>query len=997
MATNPLFRNEFYFFSNMYDDRLITEFYRKISAESYQHSKEYQQAMLGRKVHPHTHEIFYKATLGDFKVDDKFNNTVGLPIGSRVLSFDTLILPVFNKKKFLNTYGVAMQKIPLVDFLSRNDIFDKNLVVQIGKYRIMSMYIIQDNDKKVYLAVANNNTDGVLTKNFDEILNEYTEDEPVWVFTTEITAAFYENVSYASAVNTASGITGRYDVKIARSSNINASTEEYIRGNYQWECLCTFNNGKYGRKVLVSTDACVRTINSSHVFFSVPESFLNMIKSTTPTFNIWFICKPYRTEYLYKYDANTSPLINLSYKENPVENINVELYEYDTTTACRGRRLYDPKFTQSYFPNIFDFSKLNKNNSDLLIDFVEYPSTMTNQIMQNSISPLIESLGSDRYTEYVVNGHDKNRNGISCGLSTYYPKYYPISAEDYIASEYHGDLRGYMLDKIYNIIASDPYLIHSYYKFMIENCQEMVVSKSGTPSHFLLGTGKTGEFGSFAKQVTDTSIASVTSDDIQYFAEPHCYITYRNSTNKCIANLYVNGKYVRPTCHRLYKGLNYIFIPVKYINTEMSVYKTDEELKIASPITVDIYPNTYLSIVDAPKDTISIDNMVDPVKFFEWMESAIFSIDEIIIYDSYTGKYLGSILDLFDITLSVSDYRIKNPGQEDEVLLTKGEDIQYLLTVLNELYNTMDNQAIIVSEPDVDLKLNDFINDMIDAGVIKSDEKSSFTHKKIDFKDLKFIPKSETLVGKTLSIYNRSFKSEYKVNPTDGIYDEETKTTIFTLDSFSQDPDLSRYYVFIDGYLQFTDPEYGTVQLVDIDNKFTGNIKLVVKGNMSTEGKDILIVHFPIGYSSEVLKAHHYISFMDKAANSGIETSDLWPLEGNGMILQSNSTIPMLTKGIEDNYNMKFLRNTTDNTNYRMPPMSKNSFSINRQYYDKDRSDYIESICDKSNKIPGGAAVLFSINTDYPAIDLAKYNIYDKTLDKADYDKLNPLDILSYQ
>ena len=286
MATNPLFRNEFYFFSNMYDDRLITEFYRKISAESYQHSKEYQQAMLGRKVHPHTHEIFYKATLGDFKVDDKFNNTVGLPIGSRVLSFDTLILPVFNKKKFLNTYGVAMQKIPLVDFLSRNDIFDKNLVVQIGKYRIMSMYIIQDNDKKVYLAVANNNTDGVLTKNFDEILNEYTEDEPVWVFTTEITAAFYENVSYASAVNTASGVANRYDVKISRTSNINAATEEYIRGNYQWECLCTFNNGKYGRKVLVSTDACVRTINSTHVFFSVPESFLNMIKTTTPTFNI---------------------------------------------------------------------------------------------------------------------------------------------------------------------------------------------------------------------------------------------------------------------------------------------------------------------------------------------------------------------------------------------------------------------------------------------------------------------------------------------------------------------------------------------------------------------------------------------------------------------------------------------------------------------------------------------------------------------------------------
>jgi len=38
MAKNPLYRNEYYFFSNMYDDSLITDFYKKITSESYDKS-----------------------------------------------------------------------------------------------------------------------------------------------------------------------------------------------------------------------------------------------------------------------------------------------------------------------------------------------------------------------------------------------------------------------------------------------------------------------------------------------------------------------------------------------------------------------------------------------------------------------------------------------------------------------------------------------------------------------------------------------------------------------------------------------------------------------------------------------------------------------------------------------------------------------------------------------------------------------------------------------
>ena len=58
MAVNPLYRNEYYFFSGMYDDSLITDFYRMISSESFERSIHYQQNMLGRKRHLSNNDIF---------------------------------------------------------------------------------------------------------------------------------------------------------------------------------------------------------------------------------------------------------------------------------------------------------------------------------------------------------------------------------------------------------------------------------------------------------------------------------------------------------------------------------------------------------------------------------------------------------------------------------------------------------------------------------------------------------------------------------------------------------------------------------------------------------------------------------------------------------------------------------------------------------------------------------------------------------------------------
>ena len=421
MSVNPLYRNEYYFFSNMYDDSLITEFYRKISAESYEKSIAYQQNMFGRKRSSMTSDIFYKAKLGDFTVNEKYNMSVNLPLGSMTLKFNTLILPVFNKKKFLSTYGISFQKVPLVDFFKRNDIFDNTITLQIGKYRLMSAYLIQNSDRTVTLAIANSNTDGVTSTNFNNIISEYGNEETIWIFSNENTQAYYTDTSYATAVSESID-PEYYDVKIPKSAAINniGSTRNHEQFN-AWDCLISFNSTKFGRKVLVSTTSSLRTSNSSELIFKVPREFMDMIKKNGASFNIWFINRPNKKHILlYPYNKDTLPILNLDYTQNPSGNINIEVFEVDSSTMCKGRKLYDPEFTQVYFPNIFDFTALNVNKSDLLIEVTEYESSYTNQAMKNSLHPLIESLGSDLYTEYVVNNHDKSVDGIPLRLYRHY-------------------------------------------------------------------------------------------------------------------------------------------------------------------------------------------------------------------------------------------------------------------------------------------------------------------------------------------------------------------------------------------------------------------------------------------------------------------------------------------------------------------------------------------------------------------------------------------------
>ena len=977
MAMNPLYRNEFYFFSNMYDDSLITDFYRKISAESYTKSIEYQQKMLGRKRYRLNSDIFYKAKLSDFKVNNAYNAGVKLPDGSRTLNISMMVLPVFHKKKFLTTYGLQYQKIPLVDFFKRNDIFDKSITLQIGRYRIMSAYLIQNIDKTITLAISNSNTDGILSSNFSKIIAEYGDDEPVWIFSDEITQAYYTDTTTTSAVS-ASTVDGYYDVKVPITSKVNniGNAKNYESYN-SWDCLISLNSNYYGRKLLVVSPCSLRTSNATNMIFTVAKEFIDMVKANGINFSIWFINRPNKKHILmYPYSQDSSPILNIDYTNNPSGNINIEVYEVDSTTMCRGRKLYKPEFTQVYFPNIFDFSTLNVNKSDLLIEVTEYSPACTNQIMTNSIQPLIDSLGIDSYTEYVVNDHDKNLNNESIGLKQYHPEHYPINFIDFTTGDYKDDFRGYILDKITKTVESDPYLAASYYKWMASK-NAKVTSLSGTPKTFRFGTTKNGEFSGSNGVVMDTSVASVIADDIQYFTEAHSYITHYSSNEKCPAYVYVNGKYIRPTCIRYYKGMNYLFFPIRVVNNELVKYSNDSELVAASPITVDTYPGAFTSLVEVPKDNLVIESVHDSIKFFSHVESPVYSLDDVVVYNASNGEYLGSLLDLFDINLAVSEYRIEHPGVSNKVLISKGENFEYLLTIFGEIYTTMDSKPILIAGDEVKLNLNSFIDEMISESIISNENTECFTHKKINFDNLEFTPKDNSLVGMEISVYVRAFKHEQIKNSISGAYDATNNITVYEFEHLNLDPDLSRYFVYKNGLYDTS------AKLTAVNNKYNSSLILTLQGNQTTEENEILIVHMPISYHSENFNFHDRVFYMKPAVNGEVETSALWPIEdADGIILQSASDRIYNSFSFENDMNIKF-----DASGHRLPPKSAKTNSLYRQYYDDARFNAVEIDTTQHGTV-------FYVDNDQPIFTIAKQNP-----ESAEFDKnyvANPLDLLTY-
>lgn len=919
---NPILQNGTFFFSNMYDDRLLTEFYPKICRESWENAINSQYRAIGRRttlqkgtdynsLGPNNARLIATAHVSEKKVDDIYNSKVGLPLGSATFKVQNFALPVYNKRRYVWTYGSGNRVIPVKDFLTKHDIFDFSVNVQMGRFNLYKAVIIENSDRTITLAIPNSSSYGIPSTMFNNMINTlgYDAEDPIteengiiYIFTEEQTEAY----EYSGTMNTIFSTTatdGYYTATISAANKLTTFGKQLQHEEANsWDIYMSERVSQYSQYGLIG-NACTlkETTSQGDLVFNVDEAFVNYIKSNNSAITIYAIKRPNRrhvTVFTNPITVDNEELIEghypVPYTCNPASSITLRVYEYDPVNHYRTQYHYlisdvlseidtinlnGFKFIQVAFPNIISFNSYE--NKNLEFEVFEYYPTYTNQVMHNGLQQVYDNLGEDFYTKCLVNDYismtDTTRGEIY--LRDFDPKIYRISLEDYQNSIYYGDIRAYYCDKINKMILSDPSLKLQYFDFMHE-INKVICSDFGTPKYFRFSTNLSGEFTGVHGTVMDTSVASVNPDDIQYFEEAHSYIVYKAENGEVPSMFYVDGKYVEPTCTRYYKGENYIFIPVSEVETLSSQYTSDEEVKEAEPLRLDWFPHSYNSYGDTPKDQFTVNSMSDQIKLFEHINDPKFAISDLTLYDTSTGEFLD-LLENFKVIYSVKQVIYQDPLEQNPVVIeTTSEQIQYLMTVLNELYLTMDSQPIILGEATVDIDYDEEMNKI--NSELEPNVQVQYVNKKLDFHEVTLVPKNPNLIGKVIAVYNNQFKH----------------TIYFDQNDFA-DSDVTIFNAMIDNknatYFLFGDGNYIPFEFVDDDtlnNKFGSTLKIHVLGNIAEYTK-FKFVHIPVKLSKSQYYILNSLVYMGPMNQEGTDNKSIWSKFNpefieNGVILMSS-------------------------------------------------------------------------------------------------------------
>ena len=923
---NPILQNGTFFFSNMYDDRLLTEFYPKICRESWENAINSQYRAIGRrttlqvgtdynKYGPNNANLIATAHVSEKKVDDIYNSKVGLPLGSATFKVQNFALPVYNKRRYVWTYGSGNRVIPVKDFLTKHDIFDFSVNVQMGRFNLYKAVIIENSDRTITLAIPNSSSYGIPSTMFNNMIDtlSYDAEDPVteengtiYIFTEEQTEAY----EYSGTMNTIFSTTatdGYYTATISAANKLTTFGKQLQHEEANsWDIFLSERVSQYGQYGLIG-NACTlkETTSQGDLVFNVDEAFVNYIKSNNSAVTIYAIKRPNRkhvTIFTNPITADNGELIEghypAPYTYNPTSSITLRVYEYDPVNHYRTQYHYFHsivnypgmdainfnmmKFVQVAFPNIISFESYQ--NKNLEFEVFEYFPTYTNQVMHNGLQQVYENLGEDFYTKCLINDYITMSSKLGeFYLKDFQPSIFRISLEDYQNSIYYGDIRAYYCDKINKMIISDPSLKLQYFDFMHE-INKVICSDFGTPKYFRFGTNLTGEFTGVHGTVMDTSVASVNPDDIQYFEEAHSYIVYKAEDGEVPSMFYVDGKYVEPTCTRYYNGENYIFIPVSEVEILSSNYTSNEEVKEAEPLRLDWFPHSYNSYGDTPKDQFTVNSMSDQIKLFEHINDPKFALSDLTLYDTSTGEFLD-LLENFKVIYTVKQVIYQDPLEQNPVVIeTTSEQIQYLMTVLNELYLTMDSQPIILGEATVDIDYDEEMSKI--NSELEPNEQVQYVNKKLDFHEVTLVPKNPNLIGKVIGVYNNQFKHTIYFDQNDF-----ADGNVFIPDAMIDNKNAT-YFLFGDGnYIPFEFTDDNT-----FNNKFGSALKIRVLGNPA-EYTEFKFVHIPVKLTKSRYHITDTLAYMGPVNQEGINNKSIWSnfnpesLE-NGVILMSANSNP---------------------------------------------------------------------------------------------------------
>ena len=846
--------DNFFLFSSMYSDRLLTEFLPRLKDRAYERYMEIQRVLLNG--------VEFHGILGtDFTESKELDETFAYPQGSVYCQLDGYHLPVTNQIRFSRKYGNGNVDIPADDFVANGAIFAGRFNFTIGSYRFDHFHMLEDRFHRVWIAIRNDANDGLSEALFSQLAGE-----PWFLWSDRHSAVYRAEINLGTAVST---LTDENYVKVTMAktnlTNIADPTDENL-----WDVCMTASYQNTGYYLYHSTEAYLLEVTNSTISFQIPVEFYNSIHSANTSVVMTAIHKPYRRNiHVNCGSEGTDPIVYMDEDGNPPPAENVVLYAFSNERKTRGRRYSMADVKPEYFPGIYNLSSIT--DGDILIEVVDYPDSMTKTSFDNHFSELINALGSSGYRDSIVGGEISSYEAI-VGFD---PIAIHMDFADFHNSEYSDNLREYKLHKLLDLMNSDPWIYVEYLEYMGQLNNEGW-TEAGTPRHFKINTGL-GSCLSYQAQtpVMDSSIVSNrTGSKPVVFDEPHGYIKIRCSNTNVYVRVYLNGRLIYPTLVAGVDNEVYAFIPQSIMKDYLSEYTylqdqvdsgtrtfidSQRVLANAQPIIVEVFPQmdhtkstrryarfiagdlsnyyqlfsglVYQRITTDPFDSLEEASRVandlnghrnayytdihgNPVHIVG--EDATVGedlsvtytvstrggigdrkicINDLVFYNITTGKYIDP--DSFDYQITLHRAELEFSDGVKFQVLGMEDDVQYLYTHAGELYETQDLQSIILDEHTEDLVPTFNPDANPDSGEPRSWD--DLKNRPIAIKDLKIRVDDGQLLGSEIGVCINRTAQEWDIGINSSDVDLDENRWSITLRDFFGNPRAECFELYING------------------------------------------------------------------------------------------------------------------------------------------------------------------------------------------------------
>ena len=634
--------------------------------------------------------------LTDFAVDIKLNSKLKIPARSLTCRLDGFRLPITHKKRFVKIYGNFNKAVAMKSIMQDGKTFAFSMDCSIGNYGFLDLYFYPTLYNYTYLVLIPTFVPTeISTSDENEIFETFDTTAPraAGSITNEQIVTLQELGAKLTVQWTRHGNVYRIPGRISSYVNIDAGhiqlpveRSKFATFTMQdtdrnsWDLYIT-DNSQAGQYMYARGISSIIDINDEFVTFELPSAGFGQRVSQVLNGSIYAIHRPTRQSCLiYKNESTTAPIFQLKDLVNPVNPVNylISLYDAGTTRRLQTEILQtEPRF----FPNIIDLSSTQWANHDLMIEAYEIPVKDSTCLFDNPIGNYMDSVG-DQYASIITDA-ERCPDPIAEYTTTLAPN---AGTYPWDESPFKGNIRAYFLNMLNDVCQDNP-MMYKLLQQYVDRINKRFTTRSGSPDSLKF----TREY-----VMSNYDLAIVQKDDTTHFEEYHGMFRMTAEQEDAPALVYVNGSLQKVSLFYSKTGFVYMYYPKRLMDDAMMRYENKAQIAQASPVTIDAFP-AYSRRGDNLHQVLRWNSTNDLKTLFE--NSNVrdgVSIDDLVFYNNVSNEYIPK--DKFKFIVLVNEYVYSHERGDEVVLLDKAHSIEYMLTALGELYQTMNLQEIILRE-----------------------------------------------------------------------------------------------------------------------------------------------------------------------------------------------------------------------------------------------------------------------------------------------------------